>query len=119
MPQKITLTGTPITKPVLQKSLMGKEKNATKVYAFEMREKGSPTAPKSLPLGSEITFTVFVNERQLKRAGLDEKTIMDNKIIIQGDIVIDISTELCLGELGVTTNQLQVIPPKEKKPESN
>lgn len=114
MPQKITVTGIPTTPLKMVKAFMGTEQNATKVYSFEMHESGSPNVAKCLPPGSKIEFTVFVNEKQLKKAGLDENNFMENKIMVQGDIIMDLSIDLCPGELGVTSNQLQIIPPKEK-----
>lgn len=115
MPQKITLTGTPATGLRIVKELMGKDHNAPKVYSFDMQESGSPAAPKYLPKGSSILFTVFMNEKQLKKAGLDEKTFKDNKLLVQGEIVIDLEMSLCPGELGVAANQIQIIPPREQQ----
>lgn len=114
MPQKITVTGIPTTPLRMVKALMGKEHNATKVYSFEMNESGSPTVAKCLLPGSKIQFTVFINEKQLKKAGLDENNFMENKIMVQGEIAMDLSMDLCPGELGVMANQLQIIPPREK-----
>ena len=113
MPQKITLTGTPITALRIVKELMGKDHNAPKVYSFDMQESGSPAAPKYLPKGSSITFTVFMNEKQFRKAGLDESTFKVNKLLVQGELVIDLDMNLCPGELGVAANQLQIIPPRE------
>lgn len=117
MPQKITLTGTSVTPLKVIKSMMAKDNNAPKVYSFDMEESGSTTTAKYLPKGSKILFTVFINEKQLRKAGLDEKTFQDNKILVQGEIVVDLDMNLCPGELGVTANQLQLIPVREKTTE--
>lgn len=119
MPQKITITGIPITPLRIVKSMMGKEQNATKVYSFDMQEGGSSIPAKSLPNGSDIMFTVFVNEKQLRKAGIDENNIQDRKILIQGDIVLDIDINLCPGEIGVTTNLIQLIQPKDNPREQD
>jgi len=116
MPQKITLTGKPITPLRIVRELMGKEHNSPKVYSFDMQESGSPAAPKYLPKGSSITFTVFMNEKQFKKAGLDENSFMDNKLLVQGELVIDLELSLCPGEMGGTANQIQIIPPREQTP---
>lgn len=115
MPQKITLTGIPASPLRIVKSMMAKDNNAPKVYSFDMQESGSSAAPKYLPKGSSITFTVFLNEKQLRKSGLDEKTFQENKILVQGEIVLDLDINLCPGEMGITTTQLQIIPSKEKE----
>lgn len=112
MPQKITITGTPKTPLRIVKSMMSKEKNAPKVYSFDMKESGTTVTPKYLPNGSTILFTVFINEKQLRNSGLDEETFKENKIMVQGELVLDLSMSLCPGEMGVAAHQLQVIQPK-------
>lgn len=119
MPQKITLTGTPTTPLKIIKSMMGKDHNSPKVYSFDMEESGSPAAPKYLPKGSKILFTVFINEKQLRKSGLEEANFQDNKIMVQGEIVVDLEMSVCPGELGVTANQLQIIPSRDKQEENN
>lgn len=118
MPQKITLTGKPTSELRVVKAMMGKEHNAPKVYSFDMEESGSPNAAKYLPKGSSIHFTVFVNEKQFKKAGLEESNFQDNKLLVQGELVLDLDLTLCPGEMGVTTNQLQIIAPKEAQEEA-
>lgn len=113
MPQKVTLTGIPATPLRIIKSMMGRDHNAPKVYSFDMQESGSSAAAKYLPKSSSILFTVFINEKQLRKAGLEEGNFQGNKIMVQGDLVIDLEMSVCPGELGVTANQIQVIQPKE------
>lgn len=115
MPQKITLTGTPVTELRIVKSMMGKDHNAPKVYSFDMQESGSPAVPKYLPKGSNINFTVFLNEKQFRKAGLTESNFKSNKILVQGELVLDLDMDLCPGELGVAANQLQIIPEREQQ----
>jgi len=119
VPQKITITGIPKTPLRIVKAMMSKEKNAPKVYSFDIKESGTTVTPKYLPKGSTILFTVFINEKQLRNAGLDEETFKDNKIMVQGEIVLDLSMNLCPGEMGVTAFQLQVLQPKEKQQEND
>ena len=113
MSQKITLTGVPITHLRIEKNLMGKELNAPKVYSFDMQEGGNVAAVKYLPKESSISFTVFINEKQLRKAGIDENNFKDIKILVQGGLVMDLDMNVCPGEIGVTASQLQVIPSKE------
>lgn len=115
MPQKITLTGSPATGLRIVKELMGKDHNAPKVYSFDMQESGSPATPKYLPKGSSILFTVFMNEKQFRKAGLDENTFNDCKLLVQGELVIDLEMSLCPGELGVAANQVQIILPRDQQ----
>ena len=69
MPHKITLTGKPVSS-LLQKGTY---------HTFDMEENGSPGAPKGLPKSSTITYTVFINQKQLKKAGLTEVIIYKHK----------------------------------------
>lgn len=112
MPQKITLAGIPTTPPRIVKSLM--KDNIKKVYAFEMNEGGGSDSSKSLPVGSSIEFTVFIDEDQLKRAGIVEEALTINKILVYGEIVLDLSMDICLGEIGVTASHIQVVPEEEE-----
>ena len=104
MPHKITLTGKPVS------SL---RKKGT-YYTFDMEESGTPASPKGLPKGSTITYTVFINEKQLKKAGLTEETIMDQKIMVQGEPALDIPVDDCPGEIGVVCFQVSILPEKRK-----
>lgn len=117
MAQKIVLTGKPIT-PLRFVKRMSKGKDALKVFTFDMEESGSPAPAKSLPKASKVVFTVFVNDRQLKKAGIDENNIMEQKLLVQGDIVLDVNINDCPGEIGVTTMLLQIIQPKGAAPET-
>jgi hypothetical protein len=106
MPHKITLTGIP-------KSAL--RVNGT-LLSFDMEESGSKAAPKGLPVSKEITYTVFLNNKQLKKAGLDEKNIAGQKLLVQGEPTLDMPMDQCPGEIGVICFQLSVVP--EKKEES-
>lgn len=105
MPHKITLTGKPVS------SL--RQKGA--YYTFDMEEKGSPAAPKGLPKSSTITYTVFINQKQLKKADLTEENIQTQKIMIQGEPTLDVPVDDCPGEIGVVCFQVSTIPEKEKE----
>jgi hypothetical protein len=115
MPQKITVTGIPITS--LRPVKLPKQGTA-KVYSFDMQESGSSNAPKGLPTASDILFTIFTNDKQLRKAGIDANNISANKLLVQGEIVIDLNTSVCPGEFGVTAFQLQVIPAKADSAQS-
>lgn len=73
MPHKITVTG----KPVSPLRLKGN------YFTFDMEENGSPSAPKELTNSSTITYTVFINQKQLKKAGLTDENIQTQKILVQ------------------------------------
>jgi hypothetical protein len=107
MPHKITLTGKPVS-PMRQKGAY---------YTFDMEENGSPAAPKGLPKSSTITYTVFINQKQLKKAGLTEENIQAQKIMVQGEPTLDISVDDCPGEIGVICFQVSIIPEKQKEKE--
>jgi hypothetical protein len=108
MPHKITLTGKPMS------SL--RQKGA--YYTFDMEESGTPSSPKGLPSGSTITYTVFINQKQLKKAGLTEENIQSQKIMVQGEPTLDVPVDDCPGEIGVICFQVSIIPekPKQKEP---
>lgn len=79
--------------------------------SFDMEEAGSPTPPKKLPKSSPVSFTVFLNEKQLKRAGLSAENIQEEAIIVKGEITLDVPMEDCPGEIGVICFQLFKVPP--------
>lgn len=105
MPHKMTLTGKPV-------SPLRSNKNC---YTFDMEETGSPAAPKGLPKSSTITYTVFINQKQLKKAGLTEENIQNQKIMVQGEPTLDVPVDDCPGEIGVVCFQISVIPEKQKE----
>lgn len=108
MPHKITLTGKPVS------SLRQKGS----YYTFDMEESGTPASPKGLPSGSTITYTVFTNEKQLKKAGITKKTIKEQKIMVQGEPTLDVPVDDCPGEIGVICFQVSILPEKKKSIES-
>jgi hypothetical protein len=79
--------------------------------SFDMEEAGSPTSPKKLPEGSPVSFTVFLNQKQLQRAGLSAETIHEEAIVVKGEITLDVPIEDCPGEIGVICFQLFKLPP--------
>lgn len=109
MPHKITLTGKPVS-PLRQKG---------SYYTFDMEESGSPGSPKGLPNRSTITYTVFINQKQLKKAGLTEENIQTQKVMVQGEPTLDVPVEDCPGEIGVICFQASIILEKQKEPAQN
>lgn len=104
MPHKITLTGKAIS-PL---------RTCRNFYTFDMEESGSAVAPKGLPTSKEITYTIFVNKKQLNKANLDSKNLKDHKLIVQGEPTLDISIDECPGEIGLICFQLSILPVKEQ-----
>lgn len=104
MAHKITITGRPIDKIRLVPELMDKTKNPNrvKVFAFELRENGSEGTPKRLPKPSNVTFTVFVNDTQLKRSNLDPETLHNIDLVISGVITLKVKP-LVPGHMGIVT----------------
>lgn len=109
MPHKMTLTGKPVSS-LRQKGTY---------HTFDMEENGSPGAPKGLPKSSTITYTVFINQKQLKKAGLTEDNIQTQKIMVQGEPTLDVPVEDCPGEIGVVCFQVSIIPEKQKEKDSD
>ncbi|OAH55406.1 plasmid stabilization protein [Domibacillus aminovorans] len=105
MPHKITLTGKPVS-PLREKGAY---------YTFDMEESGSPGPPKGLPNSSTITYTVFINQKQLKKAGLTEENIQTQKVMVQGEPTLDVPVGDCPGEIGVTCFQVSILPEKQKQ----
>ena len=100
MPHKITLTG----------SATGPLREYDRYVAFDMREKGSPSAPKGLKKSTFISYTVFVAKKAFNKTGLTKKSIMHEKILIQGEPTLDIPIDECPGEVGVICFQITVLP---------
>ncbi|MFP7736484.1 plasmid stabilization protein [Priestia aryabhattai] len=108
MPHKITLTG----------SATGSLREYDRYVAFDMREKGSPSAPKGLKKSTFISYTVFVAKKAFNKTGLTKKSIMHEKILIQGEPTLDIPINECPGEVGVICFQITVLPNKNDKKDS-
>ncbi|WJD83676.1 plasmid stabilization protein [Priestia megaterium] len=105
MPHKITLTG----------SATGPLREYDRYVAFDMREKGSPSAPKGLKKSTFISYTVFVAKKAFNKTGLTKKSIMHEKVLIQGEPTLDIPIDECPGEVGVICFQITVLPNKNDK----
>lgn len=108
MPHKITVTG----------KASSSLRTCRDIFSFDMEESGSAAAPKGLPLSKTITYTIFVNKKQLTKAGLDAKNLQDHKLIVQGEPTLDIPIDECPGEIGLVCFQLALVPAKEQ-PESD
>ncbi|MDP9580078.1 UNVERIFIED_ORG: hypothetical protein J2X74_005969 [Bacillus sp. 1751] len=105
MPHKMTLTG----------SATGPLREYDRYVAFDMREKGSPSAPKGLKKSTFISYTVFVAKKAFNKTGLTKKSIMHEKILIQGEPTLDIPIDECPGEIGIICFQITVLPNKNDK----
>ncbi|MBY0200522.1 plasmid stabilization protein [Priestia megaterium] len=105
MPHKMTLTG----------SATGPLREYDRYVAFDMREKGSPAAPKGLKKSTFISYTVFVAKKAFNKTGLTKKSIMHEKILVQGEPTLDIPIDECPGEIGIICFQITVLPNKNDK----
>lgn len=105
MPHKMTITG----------SATGPLREYDRYVAFDMREKGSPAAPKGLKKSTFISYTVFVAKKAFNKTGLTKKNIMHEKILIQGEPTLDIPIDECPGEIGIICFQITVLPNKNDK----
>ena len=105
MPHKMTLTG----------SATGPLREYDRYVAFDMREKGSPSAPKGLKKSTLISYTVFVAKKAFNKIGLTKKSIMHEKILVQGEPTLDIPIDECPGEIGIICFQITVLPNKNDK----
>ncbi|UYT88949.1 ParB N-terminal domain-containing protein [Priestia megaterium] len=105
MPHKMTITG----------SATGPLREYDRYVAFDMREKGSPAAPKGLKKSTFISYTVFVAKKAFNKTGLTKKSIMHEKFLIQGEPTLDIPIDECPGEIGIICFQITVLPNKNDK----
>ncbi|MBW0934223.1 plasmid stabilization protein [Priestia megaterium] len=105
MPHKMTITG----------SATGPLREYDRYVAFDMREKGSPAAPKGLKKSTFISYTVFVAKKAFNKTGLTKKSIMHEKILVQGEPTLDIPIDECPGEIGIICFQITVLPNKNNK----
>jgi hypothetical protein len=86
-------------------------------FAFEMTEKGGPSAPKGIPFQSTaITYTVFVIKKQFKKLEIDSQGFQHTKVLVQGEPTLDAPMDVCPGEVGVICMQIQALPQKVEKP---
>lgn len=103
MPAKISLTGIPKDVQVLPD-----------YYRLSMEEGGTLYPPKGLPSASQpISYTVLVSRKLGSQLGLPAAS---QRLLIQGELTLDLPLDECPGEIGVIAFQGQVIP--ERKPES-
>jgi hypothetical protein len=58
---------------------------------------------------------VFVAKKAFNKTGLTKKSIMHEKILIQGEPTLDIPIDECPGEVGVICFQITVLPNKNDK----
>ncbi|MFF2597403.1 plasmid stabilization protein [Priestia megaterium] len=105
MPHKMTITG----------SATGPLREYDRYVAFDMREKGSPAAPKGLKKSTFISYTVFVAKKAFNKTGLTKKSIMHEKILVQGEPTLDIPIDECPGEIGIICFQITVLPNRNDK----
>lgn len=102
MPAKINLTGFPTDVQVLPD-----------YYRLSMEEGGTLYPPKGLPSASQpISYTVLVSRKLGSQLGLPDTS---QRLLIQGELTLDLPLNECPGEIGVIAFQGQVIP--ERKPE--
>ncbi len=107
MPQKITLTGMP----------KGAIRELDGYFAFDMTEKGGPSAPKGIPFQSTaISYTVFVSKKQFKKLEISDQGFQHTKLLVQGEPTLDAPVDVCPGEVGVICMQIQALPQKVDSP---
>ncbi|MDX8367161.1 plasmid stabilization protein [Cytobacillus sp. IB215665] len=107
MAHKITLTGKATSE-------LRKMKNRD-VFTFDMKENGSPQAPKGLPSSEFIDYTVFINKKQFNKLKIEQDDFQNHKLLIQGEPTLNVPMDECPGEIGVVCFQIQVLEPKNKK----
>lgn len=99
-------------------TLKGKATSNLRIHddflTFDMEEAGSERTLKQLPSSSTISYTIFVTESQLHKAGISNKEVIETPLIIQGEPSLDIPIDLCPGEVGVIVYQIQA-PEKQAK----
>jgi hypothetical protein len=105
MPHKMTITG----------SATGPLREYDRYVAFDMRKKGSPSAPKGLKKSTFISYTVFVAKKAFNKTGLTKKSIIHEKILIQEEPTLDIPIDECPGEIGLICFQITVLSNKNDK----
>ncbi|WP_260621052.1 hypothetical protein [Priestia aryabhattai] len=62
-----------------------------------------------------ISYTVFVAKKAFNKTGLTKKSIMHEKILVQGEPTLDIPIDECPGEIGIICFQITVLPNKNDK----
>lgn len=105
MPAKISLTGLPKDVQVLPD-----------YYRLSMEEGGTLYPPKGLPSASpSITYTVLVSHKLGVQLGLPDAS---RRLLIQGELTLDLPLNECPGEIGVIAFQGQIIPEKQPAPKA-
>ncbi len=105
MPAKISLTGVPKDVQVLPD-----------YYRLSMEEGGTLYPPKGLPSASQpITYTVLISRKLGSQLGLPDTS---QRLLIQGELTLDLPLDECPGEIGVIAFQGQVIPERKTEPKA-
>jgi len=110
MGQKVVLTG------FLSGEVRSQPDN--NILAFDMEMAGVKSPPKGLPTSDGVIYTVLCTEKQLIKANLSIETLPTTKLMIQGELTLDLSTSVCYGDVGLICMQLSVIEDKPKESES-
>lgn len=81
---------------------------------------GTGTAPKGLPMPSkDIQFTVLMNKKQYEKLEQEvndaDAKLVGGKVLIQGEITLDLSFNVLEGDMGVVAFQVESLDAKKKE----
>lgn len=98
--------------------------NGVKWHCLEITTGGSPNAPKGLPTpSSDIDITILLNDKQLNKLNdeskLSQVKLVGSKLLIQGELILDLSYEVLNGDIGVICFQAENLDAKKNMQAQN
>lgn len=105
MPSKIKITGKPLE---VRKTVF----SSKTIYLVDFNEGGNSNSPKGLPQPSNISTTVLINEKQYKKYFL-KRNISELFLLIEGEITLDIPSNLTKGNFGVVCFKIEELQSKK------
>lgn len=116
MAAKLTITGE-VSQVRNVKSTLD---NDVRWMCLDITTGGTGTAPKGLPMPSkDIQFTVLMNKKQYEKLEQEvndaDVKMVGGKVLIQGEITLDLSFDILEGDMGVVAFQVESLDAKKKE----
>jgi hypothetical protein len=116
MVAKLTITGE-VSQVRKVKSTLD---NDVRWMCLDITTGGTGTAPKGLPMPSkDIQFTVLMNKKQYEKLEQEvndaDVKLVGGKVLIQGEITLDLSFDVLEGDMGVVAFQVESLDAKKKE----
>ncbi|MFS1519571.1 hypothetical protein V1503_24395 [Bacillus sp. SCS-151] len=111
MAMKLTVTGKPI-------NIRPCKFENQQIFCLDFEEQSKSIPPKTLPKPGQVAVTAILSEKQWKKLqkSIDEcgDTLQNaNKLMIQGEVTLDLPMDIVEGDMGLICFQAQYVPKKD------